>query len=301
MRTAEIFSKPVSTPAQARIFELKAIVVGAQGQLGRELIRQIPTDVLCIGLGRAELDITDPVAVSAMMDLYRPDLVLNAAAYTAVDRAESEAACAFAINAAGVRNLAEAATERGVHLLHVSTDFVFDGETSRAYSPEDERNPLSVYGRSKAAGEDALGADGTVVRTSWVYGAGSTNFVTTMLRLMAERGEVRVVADQIGAPTWVDGLAEVIWRLGQQRLSGVWHHSDAGVASWYDFAMAIAEEGVAAGLLVSMPSVEPVTSAEFAMAARRPKFSVLDSRVTRQTLDMPAVHWRTNLRRMLFA
>ncbi len=278
---------------------MKAIIVGAHGQLGRELARQVPADVLGIGLGRAELDITDPVAVRAMLDRYQPDLVINAAAYTAVDRAESEEAHAFAINAAGVRNLAEAAEERAAHLLHVSTDFVFDGSSNRAYRPGDSRNPLSVYGRSKAAGEDAISPSGTVVRTSWVYGAGSANFVTTMLRLMAERGEVRVVADQIGAPSRVTGLAEVIWRLAQARQTGVWHHSDAGVASWYDFAVAIAEEGVAAGVLATMPSVVPVTSAEFPTAAQRPGFSLLDSALTREALGLSALHWRTNLRHML--
>ena len=278
---------------------MKAIIVSAHGQLGRALVRQAPSDVLCIGLGRAELDITDSLAVSAMIDRHRPELVINAAAYTAVDRAENEETSAFAINAAGVRNLANAAEGRGARLVHVSTDFVFDGSSNRAYRPGDDRNPLSVYGRSKAAGEDAIGPNGTVVRTSWLYEAGAPNFVTTMLRLMAERGEVRVVADQIGAPTRVTGLVEVVWGLGRAGKAGVWHHSDAGVASWYDFAVAIAEEGVAAGLLASMPKVEPVTSAEFDTAARRPRFSLLDSRATRETLGMSAVHWRANLRRML--
>lgn len=278
---------------------MKAIIVGAHGQLGRELTRQVPSDVLCIGLGRTELDITNLVAVRAMMDRYRPDLVINAAAYTAVDQAESEEEYAFAINADGVRNLAVTADERAAHLLHVSTDFVFDGSCNRAYRPDDSRSPLSVYGRSKAAGEDAISASGTVVRTSWVYGAGSANFVTTMLRLMLERGVVRVVADQIGAPTRVAGLAEVIWGLARARLTGIWHHSDAGVASWYDFAVAIAEEGVAAGVLATLPSVVPVTSAEFQAAAQRPRFSLLDSTWTRQALSLPALHWRTNLRHML--
>lgn len=278
---------------------MKATIVGAHGQLGRELTQRVPPGVLSTGLSRAELDITDPFAVRVMMDRYQPDLVINAAAYTAVDQAESEAVSAFAINDAGVRNLVKAAEERDAHLLHVSTDFVFDGSANRAYRPGDCRNPLSVYGRSKAAGEDAIGFKGAVVRTSWLYRAGSPNFVTTMLHLMAERGEVRVVADQIGAPTRVTGLADVIWRLGLSGKIGVWHYSDAGVASWYDFAMAIAEEGTRAGLLPKMPSVVPVTSAEFATAAQRPKFSLLDSMLTRRALGLAAIHWRTNLRHSL--
>ena len=278
---------------------MKVVVTGAEGQLGRELLRQAPSGALCIGLGRADLDIADPAAVRRAVEYHRPSLVLNAAAYTAVDRAETDDAVAFEINAQAVHNLAGAARDVGAHLLQISTDFVFDGSSSRAYRPCDARNPLSVYGRSKAEGEDAAGADATVVRTSWVYGVGGRNFVTTMLRLMKEHGRVRVVSDQIGAPTSTIGLAEIIWELGRARRAGVWHHSDAGVASWYDFAVAIAEEALARGLIASTPKVEPIDSSDFGGRARRPRFSLLDSTATRSALGKSAVHWRVALREML--
>lgn len=278
---------------------MKVIVTGAEGQLGRELLRRAPSDALCVGFGRAELDVTDSAAVRRAVEFHRPELVLNAAAYTAVDQAETDEAKAFAINVQAVRSLAEVTRDAGAHLLQVSTNFVFDGSSSRAYRPDDTRNPLSVYGRSKAEGEDAAGPGATVVRTSWVYGSGGRNFVTTMLRLMKEQGYVRIVSDQVGAPTSVIGLAEIIWRLGQARRAGVWHHSDAGVASRYDFAVAIAEEAQARGLLAAAPRVEPIDSSEFVTSARRPKFSLLDSTRTRAVLDRTAVHWRTALREML--
>lgn len=278
---------------------MKALITGAGGQLGRALVDIAPEGWSCRALARADLDLTDLDAVQSAVRSAAPDLVLNAAAYTAVDRAEAEEELAFAVNSAAVGALAAAARECGAHLVHVSTDFVFDGTSPRAYRPDDRRNPLSAYGRSKAAGEDAAGQSPTIVRTAWVYGAGGANFVTTMLRLMRDRDEVRVVADQIGAPTWATGLARVVWRLGMERLSGVWHHSDAGVASWYDFAVAIQEEALALGLLERAVPVIPIGTADYPTPARRPAFSLLDSGATRAALGMPAVHWRANLRRML--
>ena len=278
---------------------MKALIVGARGQLGRELLVAAPAASVCVGLGSNQLDITDAAAVARAVVDHRPDLILNAAAWTAVDRAEGEQGAAFAVNAGAVANLVGAAAACDAHLVHVSSDFVFDGRSSAAYRPQDVRNPLSAYGRSKAAGEDAAGPEATVVRTSWLYAATSANFVTTMLRMMHERDRVRVVADQIGAPTWARGLAETLWALGTRRLAGVWHHSDAGVASWFDFATAIAEEAQVQGLLLRPVDVVPITTADYPTPARRPAFSLLDSSATRAALGTPAVHWRTNLRAML--
>lgn len=278
---------------------MKALIVGARGQLGRELRAAAPAACVCVALGSDQMDITDATAVERAMVDHRPDLILNAAAWTAVDRAESEQDAAFAVNAGAVANLARAAASYGAHLVHVSSDFVFDGRSPAAYRPKDSRNPLSAYGRSKAAGEDAAGLEATVVRTSWLYAGGSANFVTTMLRMMRERDQVRVVADQIGAPTWARGLAETLWGLGTRRLTGFWHHSDAGVASWYDFATAIAEEALVQGLLLRPVEVLPITTADYPTPARRPGFSLLDSGATRAALGTPAIHWRTNLRAML--
>lgn len=278
---------------------MKALVTGANGQLGRALAATVPPGWTCVALDRASLDLTDAPSIRAVVEAHRPDLILNAAAYTAVDRAESEETLATAINGTAVGLLREAADSVGAHLVHISTDFVFDGTSSRAYRPDDPLAPLGAYGRSKAAGEALAGPRATIIRTSWVHAAGGANFVRTMLRLMRERDEVRVVADQIGAPTWATGLARVVWALGERRAGGVFHHSDAGVASWYDFALAVQEEALALGLLTRAVPVVPIATSDYPTPAARPAFSLLDSSTTRALLGWPAVHWRVNLRHML--
>lgn len=278
---------------------MKALVTGASGQLGRALLASVPEGWECVGLARHALDLTDPAAIARRIAAEAPAVVLNAAAYTAVDRAESEEDLAYAVNAEAVGAMAKAVRTLGGHLVHVSTDFVFDGQSSRAWQPLDERVPLSAYGRTKAAGEDAAGPDATVVRTAWVYGAGGANFVATMLRLMSTREEVRVVADQIGAPTWASSLAAVVWALAARRVKGMFHYSDAGVASWYDFAVAIQEEALALGLLERAVPIVPITTADYPTPARRPAFSLLDSSATHALLGTTPVHWRVKLRRML--
>ena len=278
---------------------MKVLVTGGAGQLGRALQRTAPggTDVTAIDL--ADLDLTDFAAVRARILDDRPDLVINAAAYTAVDKAESEEALAHAINAGAVGAIAGALAETGGRLVQVSTDFVFDGASARAYRPGDARDPLSVYGRTKAEGEDAAWADALIVRTAWVYTAGGANFVRTMLRLMAGRDSLSVVADQIGAPTWAPGLAATIWGLTDKGATGLFHHSDAGVASWYDFAVAIQEEALELGLLTRAIPVRPIATADYPTPARRPAFSLLDCSATRDLLGDGYTHWRSNLRLML--
>jgi len=278
---------------------VKALITGAKGQLGRGLIAAAPAGWTIEAVDLAELDLTDAAAVRAHVLASAPDVVLNAAAHTAVDKAESEEELALAINAGAVAAIAGALKDTGGRLVHVSTDFVFDGTSPRAYRPNDARNPLSAYGRTKAAGEDAAGAGATIVRTAWVYTAGGANFVRTMLRVMRERDEVRVVADQIGAPTWAPGLAQVLWGLVGAGATGTFHHSDAGVASWYDFAVAIQEEALALGLLDKAVPVLPIRTADYPTPAVRPAFSLLDSSATRAVLGDQPVHWRVNLRKML--
>ena len=278
---------------------MKALVTGAGGQLGRALIAAVPASWECVALTYADLDLRDTAALRRAFGEHAPDLILNAAAYTAVDRAETEVEDAFAINCETVRVLAECAREREAHLVHISTDFVFDGLSSRAYRPGDIRNPLSVYGRSKAAGEDAVGPSASIVRTAWVYDAVGANFVNTMLKLMRSRDRISVVADQIGAPTWSISLAQVVWAIGQGKLGGTWHYTDAGVASWYDFAIAIQEEAVDLGLLKRRAEILPITTDEYPTAARRPTFSLLDSSATLAVLARSPVHWRTNLHDMM--
>ena len=278
---------------------MKALITGAGGQLGRALSRTVPTGWECVELGRGALDLRDRNAVRSAVEHHKPAVVLNAAAYTAVDRAEAEAETAFAINGEAVGVLAEQARAAGAHLVHISSDFVFDGLSPRAYRPSDPRSPLSVYGRSKTAGEDAAGDEATIVRTAWVYSADGANFVKTMLGLMRSRSEIAVVADQIGAPTWANSLAQALWGLAAIRAGGIWHYSDAGVASWYDFAVAIFEEAQAAGLLSDPVAIRPIPTAAYPTPARRPAFSLLDSSLTLEALGMAAVHWRVHLRTML--
>lgn len=278
---------------------MKVIVTGAGGQLGRALVASAPKDVACLGLDRAALDIADRAAVDRVIAAERPDLVFNAAAWTAVDLAESAPEAALAVNAGGVAALAGALAGVGGRLVHVSSDFVFDGARARPWRPDDPREPLSAYGRGKALGEDAAGGDALIVRTSWVHAAGGANFVRTMLRLMRGQPGVRVVADQVGAPTWAGGLAGTLWALALKDAKGVFHHTDAGVASWYDFAVAIQEEALAIGLLDRAVPVVPIATPDFPTAAVRPAFSVLDCSATRALLGDAPVHWRVNLRRML--
>lgn len=286
---------------------MKVLVTGAAGQVGSALLRGAPPQVELRACTHAQLDIADAAAVRAVVAQFAPDLIFNAAAYTAVDRAEAEPALAAAINAAGPRHLAEAAAALpGCRLVHLSTDYVFDGRSARPYRPEDPTGPLGVYGNTKLDGERAvlavLGSRCLILRTAWVYAATGRNFLLTMLRLMRERGTVRVVADQIGTPSAAGPVAELLWRLAQvpaERASGVLHWTDAGVASWYDFAVAIAEEGVAAGLLPPGVEVTPITTREYPTPATRPSFSLLEGRHTWEVASLRPRHWRVRLRETL--
>jgi dTDP-4-dehydrorhamnose reductase len=278
---------------------VKVLITGGAGQLGRSLVARAPVDAEVVSAGSETLDITDRLAVEAMVAAVRPSLIVNAAAYTAVDRAESDEDAAYAVNALAVGVLAEAARSVGAQFVHVSTDFVFDGRSGVPYAPDTTPNPLGAYGRTKLAGEKLAGDDALVMRTAWLYAPVGGNFVRTMLRLMADRSEVRVVADQIGTPTYAPGLAAALWTLAGKGVTGVHHYTDTGVASWYDFAVAIQEEALAAGLLASEVPVVPVTTAEFPTPALRPSYSVLDKSATFAALGRPSPHWRQNLRTMI--
>jgi dTDP-4-dehydrorhamnose reductase len=278
---------------------MKALILGANGQLGRALIATAPAGAQLTARTRAALDITDGAAVVAAIAEAGPDVVFNAAAYTAVDRAESEEQLALAINGTAVGHIARAARAAGARLVHVSTDFVFDGRAGTPYPPDAQTDPIGAYGRSKRAGEIAAGDGALIVRTAWVYGDHGANFVATMLRLMHAHGSVRVVADQLGTPTYAHGLAQALWALAAQDAQGFHHWTDSGAASWYDFAVAIAEEAHAIGLLAALPQVIPIDTQDFPTPARRPGYSVLDKRATFAALGGPAPHWRHQLRTML--
>lgn len=278
---------------------MKVLITGANGQLGGALQRLAPTWAEISAIDVDDCDLTDAPMLRARLTVEAPDIILNAAAYTAVDKAESDEETARAINAEAVATMVTAMAEAGGRVVHVSTDFVFDGQSSAAYAPSSARNPLSAYGRTKAEGEDQLRPEDLLVRTAWVYEAGGANFVRTMIRLMKERDELGVVGDQIGSPTWATGLARTIWGLVERKATGTFHHSDAGVASWYDFAVAIAEEAQAIGLLSRIPTIRPITTSDYPTPAKRPAFSLLDCRATRAALGEEPVHWRANLRLML--
>jgi dTDP-4-dehydrorhamnose reductase len=282
----------------------KALITGAAGQLGLELQATAPTGWWVQACGSAELDVTDAVAVHARLASERPDVVIHTAAYTGVDAAEDDAVRAEAVNAGGTVHVAEAAGAAGARLVHVSTDFVFDGMQGHPYGPEDSPNPLGVYGRTKLLAERAVarvaGDRGITVRTAWLYSRHGHNFVRTMLRLMRERDELGVVCDQIGTPTWTRSLAEALWAAAlRPDLHGILHWTDAGVASWYDFAVAIQEEGLAHGLLARLVPVRPLNSGQYPTRARRPSYSVLEKRESWDALGLHPPHWRVNLRRMI--
>ncbi len=278
---------------------MKVLITGANGQLGGALQRTAPAHADLNAIDVDDVDFTEDAMLRARLVVESPDVLINAAAYTAVDKAEGDEGLAQAINADAVAIMAEEMEAQGSRLVHVSTDFVFDGQSARAYRPEDPRAPISAYGRTKAAGEDHLRDTDLLVRTAWVYEARGANFVRTMIRLMNERDELSVVADQIGSPTWATGLARTIWGLIEASASGTYHHSDAGVASWYDFAVAIQEEALELGLLTRPIAIRPITTADYPTPAARPAFSLLDCSKTRQTLGDQPIHWRTNLRSML--
>ena len=282
---------------------MKVVITGADGQVGRALLEMAPEPSRVKGLSRRDLDITDADAVRASLERERPDWVFNAAAYTAVDRAEADADQAHRVNAVGAALLAGAATAIGCRVLQISTDFVFSGEQSRPYRPDAATGPVNVYGMSKLGGEVAAvnetAGKALIVRTSWVYATRGQNFVLRMLELMRSRQELSIVADQVGSPTWASSLASALWGMAGKDLNGVHHWADAGVASWYDFAVAIQDEALERKLLVRPSVLRPIRTDEYPTAARRPAYSVLDSRSAADCVGTSPRHWRHNLGQML--
>lgn len=288
---------------------IKVLLIGAGGQLGLELQATCPGFIDLVPLSRIGLDICQTEQIATVLATHRPDVIINAAAYTAVDKAESDVDNAYAVNELAVAALAKAVAEWNqrepqqlIYLLHVSTDFVFDGKQSSPYAPIDIANPQGVYGASKLAGEKAVLAycpTAGIVRTSWLYSVHGHNFVKTILRLAAERAALGVVADQVGSPTWAQTLAKTLWAFCSLKPPGIFHCSDNGVASWYDFALAIQEEAQALGLIDQLKPVTPLRTEEYPTSACRPAYSVLDKRTTEECLGYKLPHWRASLRNML--
>lgn len=290
---------------------MKVLVTGRGGQLAWELEQTQSSDVDFTSLSSKELDITKVDDVMAVVSDIKPSIIINAAAYTAVDKAESDSEVAYAVNELGSENLAKACKAVGARLIHVSTDFVFDGTKPAPYQVDDAPNPINVYGDSKLQGDlkisQILGDNAVIVRTAWVYSAHGNNFVKTMLRLMAEKEQLGVVYDQVGSPTWAKGLANTIWKLisqpestkGPSSQAKLLHWTDAGIASWYDFAVAIQRLAIDKGLLSKSIPIRPIPASSYPTPARRPGFSVLDKQLTEGFANVQTEHWQQQLSLML--
>lgn len=279
------------------------LLIGSNGQVGKEL--QLTLEYELQALARPEADLNRPEDLCRLIEEDKPEILINAAAYTAVDKAETEPELANAINATAVEAIATTAAKIGAYLIHLSTDYVFDGNASRPYLETDATNPLSTYGQSKLAGEQVIPKicdRYLILRTAWVYGSfGKSNFVLTMLRLGKEREEVRVVSDQIGSPTWTKDIALTIEKLIPQKslVNGIYHYTSSGVASWYDFAVAIFEEARQLDYPLKVQRVVPIATSEYPTAANRPSYSVLETSKISALLQLHPPHWRQSLRKML--
>ena len=288
---------------------MKVLLTGSGGQLGQALQESVPDGIELVATSRSQLDLADAEACRAAVRDHRPDWVLNAGAYTAVDKAESEPELAHAVNAGAPAAFADALQQQGGRLLQISTDFVFNGRQSSPYRPEQTCDPLGVYGASKAAGEAAIqtifGNDprALILRTSWVIGPVGRNFALTMLRLHRERDQLGVVADQVGCPTSTLNLATACWRAIQlgsaTELPRCLHWSDAGAASWYDLSVAVGRIAQDLGLLDAPAQVAPIPSADYPTPASRPSYSLLDCTTTRAALQLDGEHWQSALRTLL--
>lgn len=276
------------------------VVIGKSGQLAWEIARLVP-DAVC--LGRDDIDIKSTESIADKLDTLAPDAVINASAYTAVDKAESDEGNAYLLNQAAVANLANYCKANNVFFVHVSTDYVFNGKKGSPYTVDDTIAPQGMYGKTKAAGEaevkSILPEHSAIIRTSWVYSAHGNNFVKTMLRLMAEKPQLGVIDDQIGSPTWAKGLAQACIEAATQQHAGVFHWSDEGVCSWYDFAVAIQQFGLEKGLLSEAVPINPIPSSAYPTPAKRPHYSVLDKTLSRETYTTPLTHWREQLSAMM--
>ncbi len=284
----------------------KVLLTGGSGQAGSQIIRCIPSWAEVIAPGRQDLDLSDPAAIARLVNELRPDAIINAAAFAAVDKAEAMPELARAINARAAGLLAQAASQVGARLVHISTDYVFDGRNCVPYLPTDVARPLSVYGSTKLEGELAIraslpGEDYLILRTAWVHTPGHSNFVTAILRRLQDQAALGVVSDQIGTPTAAQDLAVAIWNAVGNDASGLVHFTNSGVASWFDFAVAIQRLAKSSGRVSNLCEISPISTAQYPTPARRPQFSVLDKTSGWAALDMTPVHWMDALERTWFS
>lgn len=289
---------------------MRVLITGAAGQVGHELLQSVPSGFKVLGMGSSELDITNATRVDAVITSERPHLIINAAAYTAVDKAEDDSAAAYAVNSEGIANLGLAAARNHIPVLHISTDYVFDGNTSKSYSETDATDPQGVYGASKLAGEHCLIAENPrhiILRTSWVFGSHGHNFVKTMLRLGCERGSLSVVSDQTGCPTSAASIATALWHIAECYRDegslkwGVYHFCGGPSCTWYEFAQEIFQQASLLGLLDSRPTLNAIKTEDYSTRAKRPSWSVLDCAKILTEFAIERSDWRADLSVMLNA
>nr|ALK44292.1 dTDP-4-dehydrorhamnose reductase [Colwellia sp. C1] len=282
------------------------VVIGKSGQLAWELAQLSGEEIRITCLGRNQINIFCEQSITNTLLKYQAHAVINACAYTAVDQAETDEKYAYQLNSDAVQNLAQVCKDLSLHLVHVSTDFVFKGDKGSPYLTGDALSPLGVYGASKAQGElaisNTLPEQSCIIRTSWVYSTHGNNFVKTMLKLMADKPELGIISDQIGSPTYAKDLANACLIAAKNKICGIHHWTDAGVASWYDFAVAIQEIAIEKDLLSKTIPIKPIRTVDYPTPAARPSYSVLDKTSCNTVFtDLPLIHWRTQLIKMMDA
>ncbi|MEI7200946.1 dTDP-4-dehydrorhamnose reductase [Pectobacterium versatile] len=281
---------------------MRILLTGANGQLGRCFQDRLPAEWEILATDSAELDITEIEHVERTVKQFKPDAIVNAAAYTAVDKAESEPELAAKINVTGPENLAIVASKQGIRLVHVSTDYVFDGNATEPYRENSATNPLSVYGKTKLAGEQAVAkasSEAIIVRTAWVFSEYGNNFVKTMLRLAKERDTLSIVNDQRGCPTYAGDLAQAIISLLEKNAEGgIYHYCGDKEVSWYEFSQAIFAAAVQKALLSKAPTLMPITTAQYPTPAHRPAYSTLAGEKTK-ALGIVLSDWKRALKKTI--
>ncbi|HPF47143.1 MAG: dTDP-4-dehydrorhamnose reductase [Alphaproteobacteria bacterium] len=284
---------------------MKILLTGADGQLGHSIRKNPPTEGQMISLNSKEFDITDPAKTDEIFEKYKPDVVINAAAYTAVDKAEEEEQKARAVNALAVKFLSEKCRQKNAFLIHISTDYVFDGKSATPYNETDKINPINIYGKTKAEGEQAIirsKAHYAILRTSWVFSEFGSNFFKTMMKIGADKKHLKVVSDQIGAPTYSGDIATAISALIEHKddISGdIFHFCGDEITNWADFARFIFNEAFEQGKLPHSVEIEDILSKDYKVAAKRPKNSVLDCKKINTLCDIKLSDWRGAVRKIL--